>query len=116
MRFAVGILLQNMSSSAFCVLPVIVADEAVEAMVAVSRVCEEVWESDGDREFPPRPPCRKAGVVKDLGSVEDGRALCWALKPEAVPKLWVVFLGVRVLPLDGIASSCVGGTPRYSSA
>lgn len=77
MRLAVGIFLQNSRSSGFCV-PVMVAEEVVEAMVAVSRVCEEVCDSGGERELPPRPTSRMSGVLKDLGSAED-RVACWVL-------------------------------------
>ncbi len=87
--------------------------------VALSRVWVEVEESGGEREFPPRPISLIAGVAKDRGKVEGGRRFDCAWSPEAFPRdcaLNLSFLGVRLERSAGIASSVVGGTPRYNSA
>ena len=63
------------------------AEEPVEATVPVSMVCEEVLEPGGDRELSPRLTSRIAGVVKDLGRVEEGRLADCISKPELIPTL-----------------------------
>lgn len=87
--------------------------------VADSRVWVEVYESGGEREFPPRPISLIVGVAKDLGKVDDGCRFDCAGKPEALPRdcaLNLSFLGVRFDRSAGMASSVVGGTPLYNSA
>ena len=63
------------------------AEEPVDATVPVSMVCEEVLDPGGESELSPRRTSRMAGVVKDLGRVEDDRLAELILNPELTPTL-----------------------------
>jgi hypothetical protein len=81
-------------------------DDAVAVeIVALSRVCVEVSESGGENELPSRLIWLIEGVVKERGSVDDGRR----------PEDGLSALGVRCV-VAGIASVLEGGIPLYNSA
>jgi hypothetical protein len=102
---------------------VAVAEDAVAVdRVAVSSVLEEVFDPGGDIDCCcPRPIWVIEGVVKDRGSVEEVLRSPRDEKPEEAgptvcdEKRSCLDAGLSAT-LAGIASSDVGGTPRYGSA